>query len=194
MTQPGAPGSADAPRPPLAGPAAGTPGAASPAPAGEHEFACFYRDHIRRLTAYLMYQGATADLAADIAQDAMITAYRRWAEIRSPRAYTWTAAYRAFIRHALNDREQPAGEVPEPAPLLPRPGEAEAWLQEQHVIRVLRALPPRQRQVLALTIDDWTAAEIAELLGLDPAAVRSNLKKARRNADEHHRGTREEAP
>jgi len=26
-----------------------------------------------------MYQGAAADLAADIAQDAMITAYRRWA-------------------------------------------------------------------------------------------------------------------
>lgn len=82
MTQPGAPGSADAPRPPLAGPAAGTPGAASPAPAGEHEFACFYRDHIHRLAAYLMYQGAAADLAADIAQDAMITAYRTLHRLR----------------------------------------------------------------------------------------------------------------
>jgi RNA polymerase sigma-70 factor (ECF subfamily) len=122
----------------------------------------------------------------------MITAYRRWAEITFPRAYTWTVAYRAFIRHTVNDHEQPADEVPEPAPLLPRPGEAEAWLQEQHIIRVLRALPPRQRQVLALTIDGWSSAEIAELLGLDPAAVRSNLKKARRNADEYHRATREE--
>jgi RNA polymerase sigma-70 factor (ECF subfamily) len=194
MTHPGTPGNADPPWPPLAGPAVGTPAPASPAPGGEHEFARFYRDHIRRLAAYLMYQGAAADLAADIAQDAMITTYRRWAEIRSPRAYTWTTAYRAFTRHALNDHELPAAEVPESAPLLPRPGEAEAWLQEQHIIRVLRALPPRQRQVLALTIDGWSPAEIAELLGLDPAAVRSNLKKARRNADAHHRGTREEAP
>ena len=194
MTQPGTPGNADAARPRLADPAARTSAAASPAPRGEHEFARFYRDHIGRLAAYLMYQGAAADLAADIAQDAMIAAYPRWAEIKSPRAYTWTVAYRAFIRHAVNDHEQPAGEVPEPTPLLPHPGEAEAWLQEQHIIRVLRALPPRQRQVLALTIDGWTSAEIAELLGLDPAAVRSNLKKARRNADTYHRATREEAP
>jgi RNA polymerase sigma factor (sigma-70 family) len=108
--------------------------------------------------------------------------------------HTWTVAYRAFIRHVVNDHEQPADEVPEASPLLPGPGEAEAWLQEQHIILVLRALPPRQRQVFALTIDGWTSAEIAELLGLNPAAVRSNLKKARRNANEHHRATREEAP
>jgi RNA polymerase sigma-70 factor (ECF subfamily) len=193
MTYPGTPGNADAPRLPLADPAAGTPEAASPALGGEHEFASFYRDHIRRLAAYLIYQGAAADLAADIAQDAMITAYRRWPEIKSPRTYTWTVAYRAFIRHALDDHEQPVGEVPEPAAVLPRPGEAEAWLQQQHIIHVLRALPARQRQVLALTIDGWAPAEIAELLGLGPAAVRSNLKKARRNADEHRR-TGEKAP
>lgn len=76
--------------------------------------------------------------------------------------------------------------------MLPRPGEAEAWLQAQQVITVLRALPPRQRQVLALTIDGWPPAEIAELLGIDPAAVRSNLMKARRSAGEHHRTIAEE--
>ena len=46
--------------PPLAGPAAGAPGAASPARVVEHEFARFYRDHIRRLAACLIYQGAAA--------------------------------------------------------------------------------------------------------------------------------------
>jgi RNA polymerase sigma factor (sigma-70 family) len=192
MTHPGA---ADSPGPagPRAAPAASTPSAATPAPGREDEFARFYRGHVSRLVAYLIYQGAAAHLAADIAQDAMITVYQRWPEIKSPRAYTWTVAYRAFIRHALNGPEQPSDEVPERAALLPRPGEAEAWLQEQHIIHLLRALPPRQRQVLALTIDGWTPAEMAELLGLDPAAVRSNLKKARRNADEHRR-TMEEAP
>ena len=57
--------------------------------------------------------------------------------------------------------------------------------QAQQVIAVLRALPPRQRQVLALTIDGWSPAEISELLGIGPAAVRSNLMKARRSAGEH---------
>jgi len=192
MTYPSAADSPGTPGP-EPGPPAGTPGPPSLAQGGEREFARFYQGHIARLVGYLIYQGAAAHLAADIAQDAMITAYRRWAEIKSPKAYTWTVAYRAFIRYALNDPELPAEEIPEPALLLPRPEEAEAWLQEQHIIHVLRALPPRQRQVLALTIDGWTPAEIAELLGLEPAAVRSNLKKARRNADEQRR-TREEGP
>jgi RNA polymerase sigma factor (sigma-70 family) len=199
MTHPGTPGSADAPRQPLADPAPGRPPAESSVPGGEEpdggdEFACFYREHVGRLVAYLFYQGATAPLAADIAQDAMITAYRRWSAITSPRAYVYKVAYKAFLRHVLDAPELPVGEVPEPPVLLPRPEEAEAWLQTQQIIQVLRALPPRQRQVLALTIDGWTPAEMAEMLGIDPAAVRSSLRKARRAAGEHLRRIGEEAP
>ena len=199
MTLPGTPGSADAPGPPLVGPATGRPPAVGAVPGGEGpvgegEFSCFYREHFRRLVAYLIYQGAAAHLAADLAQDAMTTAYRRWPAITSPRAYVYKVAGRAFLRHALDAPELPVGEVPEPTSVLPRPEEAEAWLQAQQVIAVLRALPSRQRQVLALTIDGWPPAEIAELLGIDPAAVRSNLMKARRSAVEHRRRIVEEAP
>jgi RNA polymerase sigma-70 factor (ECF subfamily) len=160
----------------------------------EQEFASFYRERIGRLVAYLIYQGASANLAAELAQEAMITAYRRWREITSPRAYVWTVAYKAFLRYALHDAEESVAEVPEPAVVLPHPEEAEAWLQKQQIIEVLRALPPRQRQVLALTIDGWTPAEIADLLGIPPSAVRSNLMKARRNAAEYLRRIGEEDP
>lgn len=198
MTHPGSPEGSDAAGPPLAGPAAGgIPAGPAPgqrAPGVAEKFAAFYREHFPRLMAYLLYQGATASLAADLAQDAMITAYRRWPELTSPRAYTWKVAGRAFIRHAVTTPELPADQVPEPASMLPRPGEAEAWAQEQEVLTVLRALPPRQRQVLALTIDGWAPGEIAEMLGIDPAAVRGSLKKARRSAGEHHRRTGEETP
>jgi RNA polymerase sigma factor (sigma-70 family) len=201
MTHPGTPGSPEAPGPPppLVGPDAGGPLAGQSVPAGERaraelEFAGFYRSHFTRLVAYLVYQGATAHLAADIAQDAMATMYRRWPEIKSPRAYAYTVAYRAFIRHALDDAaETSVSEVPEPTSVLPRPGETEAWLQQQEVTEVLRALPPRQRQVLALTIDGWAPAEIAELLSIDSATVRSSLMKARRSAGQHRR-TGQEAP
>jgi hypothetical protein len=37
------------------------------------------------------------------APDAMTTAYQRWDSIGSPKAYAWTVAYRAFIRHALHE-------------------------------------------------------------------------------------------
>lgn len=154
---------------------------------GEQGFACFYHEQFGRLAAYLAYQGAPAHLAAELAQDAMITAYRRWDAITSPRAYVYTVAYRAFIRHALDKAELPVAEVPEPSAVLPHPEEAEAWLQEQQVIEVLRALPPRQGQVLALTLDGWPPAEIADLLGMDPSAVRSSLMKARRNANAYRR-------
>jgi RNA polymerase sigma-70 factor (ECF subfamily) len=131
------------------------------APVDEEEFAAFYREHFGRLAAYLIYQGAPVAVAADLAQDAMITAYRRWPDVTSPRAYVYTVAGRALVRRAMDTPELPAGEVPEPSSVLPRPGEADQWLQQQQVLSVLRALPPRQRQVLALTLDGWSAAEIA---------------------------------
>ena len=118
----------------------------------------------------------------------MATAWRRWAEITEPRAYVYKVAGRAYTRLAVHAPELSAGEVPEPTAVLPHPGEAEAWLQQQEVIQVLRALPPRQRQVLALTFDGWTPAEIAEMLGIEPDAIRASLMKARRSAaGEHHR-------
>jgi RNA polymerase sigma factor (sigma-70 family) len=193
MTHPGIPGSADAPGPPLAVPAVGRPPVvAGERPGDEREFARFYREFVTRLVAYLVYQGATTPLAADIAQDAMIVAYRRWPEITSPKAYVYSVAYREFLRQALAPTELPVGEVPEPSAILPRPEETEAWLQERQIVQMLRALPPRQRQVLALTIDGWAPAEIAEMLGIDPRAVRSNLRKARRRASELRRRTEEE--
>ena len=169
MTHPGTPGSPDAPGPPLAGPVTSrTPAARR---GDERQFARFYRENMTRLVAYLIYQGAAAHLAADIAQDAMTTAYRRWADITSPRAYVYKVAYMAFMRHALEAPEVAVGEVPEPTVLLARPDEAEEWLQTQQIMEVLRALPPRQRQVLALTIDGWTPADIADLLGQPHLAV-----------------------
>ena len=129
MTHPGIPGSPEAPGPPppvslgTSGPRAVQPAPGAERTAAVHEFAGFYRSHFTRLVAYLVYQGAAAHLAADIAQDTMATVYRRWSEISSPRAYAWTVAYRAFIRQALDDSpETPVGEVPEPASVLPSPG------------------------------------------------------------------------
>ena len=198
MTHPGTPGGADTPRPPLADLVTGMPPAASPTPggmrsSGDDEFARFYHQYFARLVAFLVYQHASVDLAVDIAQDAMITAYRKWPEITHPRAYVFKVAGRAYTRCRLGNPEQPIGEVSKPTVALPRPGETEAWLQQQEIIEVLRRLPPRQCQVLALTIDGWTPTEIAQLLDIEPEAVRASLMKARRSAAAH-RLVGEEAP
>ena len=49
------------------------------------------------------------------------------------------------------------------------------------VLAALAALPPKQRQVMAWSIDGYSPAEIARKLGADPTAVRQNLTKARKN-------------
>lgn len=154
-------------------------------PEDEEAFKRFYRAYVSRLIAYLVYQGASVDRAAEFVQDTMIKAYRRWHEIKTPEKWAYTVAYRTFLRHAVRVEEEPVGEVPEPTALLRCPEATETWLQEQEIVQVLERLPPRQRQVLALTLDGWNPAEIAKLIGIEGAAVRSNLFKARKSVAQH---------
>lgn len=148
----------------------------------EAEFSSFYRDVIRQLTGFLINHGASLPVAADIAQDTMIKAYSRWSEIRQPRAWVHTVASRALLRKLTNAREDPVEELPEPTRLVAHTDPVTQWEAHYDTLRMLDALPPRQRQVLAWTLNGFSPAEIAEHLELTPEAVRASLMKARRTA------------
>lgn len=154
-------------------------------PEEEEAFSRFYRGYLPRLTAYLVYQGAPVDRAGEFVQDTMGKAYRKWHEIEVPESWAYKVAYRTFLRYATRVEEESAGDVPEPTTLLRRPEATESWLQDQEIVQVLRGLPARQRQVLALTLDGWGPAEIAKLIGIEGAAVRSNLFKARNSVAQY---------
>lgn len=158
----------------------------------EEAFSQFYRKLVVPLSAYLVSQGAPAHLAAEIAQDTMLKAYRKWHEITWHKSWVYKVAYQAYVRHVTRVDAEPFEEVPEPTPLLPRPDQAETWAQQREIVHLLRELPPRQRQVLALHHDGWTTREIAELLGIGDATVRQNLHKARLAATRYITGRREE--
>ena len=49
------------------------------------------------------------------------------------------------------------------------------------MLATLETLPVKQRQVMALSVDEFTPAEIAQHLHADPASVRQNLRKARQS-------------
>lgn len=167
-------------------PAGPVPARVSPRSAGPGRmtgFAGFYRSHLERLVTYLVYQGSPAHQAAEFAQEAMIAVYQRWEQLEHPRAYAYTTAYRQYLRHVMKVSETPVEDIPEQPGILPRPEAAEIWLQEQEIVAVLRALPPRQRQVLALHLDGWSTDEITSLLGIGASAVGSNLLKARASAE-----------
>ena len=57
-------------------------------------------------------------------------------------------------------------------------GEAD---EEARVLDLLRRLPLRQRQVMALVYDGYTPEEISSMLGVGSAAVRANLHSARQS-------------
>jgi RNA polymerase sigma factor (sigma-70 family) len=148
-------------------------------PQVDSEFEKFYRKTTKQLVAFLLMQGACVNDAADIVQHTMTEAYRRWTRIRQPRAWAYRVASRTLIRRFATIREEFAAEPPEPRPPLLRPDAAENWEQNHDISRILAHLPPRQRQVIAWTLSEYTPSEIAAELHMTPEAVRSSLYRAR---------------
>ena len=147
----------------------------------DEDFSAFYRANIRTLVGFLINHGASMQAATDIAQGTMTDAYRRWADITHPKAWVHKAASRALAREVASV-EEPVEVVPEPSSLLPRPDGIAEWEAQHDALPLLRSLPPRQRQIMAWTLTDFTPSDIADHLGLPAETVRANLKKARHAA------------
>lgn len=164
-----------------------------PAPLVDAAFSAFYRRFVPTLVGFLLWQGARLPDATDIAQVAMSKAYRCWSTIREPEAWARRVASRELARHIANvEPEDPVGEIPEHSSLLRSLTNVSAWEQQYEVLRLLDLLPPRQRQVMAWTLDGYAPAEIAEELNITSEAVRSNLWKARKTLAQHLGVTGEE--
>lgn len=149
--------------------------------ANVEDFAACYRSEKLPLVRFLMNHGATQSEAHDAAQEAFTEAWRNWASIRAPRAWLRTVALREFYR-GLPRREIPTESFRDILPA--RPPEADLNEQARDVLAALQQLPFRQRQVMALRIDGFSPAEIASQLGIDPAAARQSLAKAKKNLSE----------
>ncbi|MFE2545084.1 RNA polymerase sigma factor [Actinacidiphila glaucinigra] len=151
--------------------------------ATDRAFSAFYREAIKPLIAYLIVSGAPAPIAAEIAQECMIELFKRWADVDHPRAYVYVAAGRMWGRKVAKvQMEAPVEKLPESTSLVPTVDALVAFESQHEMLQILKALPPRQRQVLFLTLQRFTPSEIAEQLGLDPGTVRAHLMRARRAA------------
>lgn len=143
-------------------------------------FAAFYRQSVPRLVGFLIWLGVPSADAADITQETMIKAHRRWDEIEAPEAWVRQVASRQWAAHVGRIRESPVDPLPEYNCLLPEPTSIDLVDQRHDILRLLGQLPQRQRQVLAWHLDGYSGPEIAQELKITPEAVRSNLWKARR--------------
>ena len=150
-------------------------------PRPEDSFESFYAAEMPRLVALARgLCGATG--AEDVAQEAMLVAYRKWTEVGGlERPEQWvrrTCANLAVsqfrrrmvelrVKMRISVRRPPADELDETS--------EQFWA-------AVRALPQRQAQVAALRfIYDLPIAEIARTLGCTEGTVKQHLSRARRS-------------
>lgn len=111
---------------------------------------------------------------ADLVQDALERALVRWRRLDDPEAFV----RRAMVNRSISvwrkvRRERPlAPAVDRDPPHVDRPPDHE-------LLAAVRALPPRQRAVIALRYyEDLTEAQTAEVLGCSIGTVKSQANRA----------------
>jgi RNA polymerase sigma-70 factor (ECF subfamily) len=138
-----------------------------------------------RVKAYMMRQGANAQLAEDLAQETMLTVWRKAALYSSGKgsAATWIFTIARNLRIDRLRREMPFQELPdahEAAADEAPPDEIASQRERQaRVQAVLVALPDDQREIVVLAyIDGLSHSEIARRVGVPLGTVKSRMRLA----------------
>jgi RNA polymerase sigma-70 factor, ECF subfamily len=141
--------------------------------------------HVETVYRYALRLTRRPDLAEDLAQETLLRGWRDQAklrEVRAARVWLLRIATNLWTDQLRNTRNQP--NALEADPPCPRRQPGDLGDQREQVRMALAAmdeLPPRQRQILYLaTCEELTNAEIAEVLGVSDATVKSNLSLARK--------------
>jgi RNA polymerase sigma-70 factor (ECF subfamily) len=148
-------------------------------------FAKLFRHFAPRVKSYLIRLGAGGELAEELAQETLLTVWRR-AEVYDPAraaASTWifTIARNLRIDRARRDNRPPPAEDPtDVSPPPPAPDAVLSGLQDEaRVARALKTLSQDQAQVIDLAFFGGKAhSEIALALGLPLGTVKSRLRLA----------------
>jgi len=139
-----------------------------------------YAAHWRQLVRLSVLLVRDVGTAEEVVQDAFIAVHRRWDKLRDhdrALAYLRQAVVnqsRSTLRHRMVvARHVARGPDPEPDH---EPGEV--LDRRAAVLEAMRALPQRQREVLALRYYlDLSEAQIADTLGISRGAVKSHASR-----------------
>ena len=145
-----------------------------------------YEAYGPRVKAYMMRKGADAGTAEDLAQETLLTVWRKAALYAGDKGSmtTWVFAIARNLRIDKLRREVPWQELPEgrlaEASSEPLPDEAVAEKErQQRVQAALAELPPEQKEVVSLAyLEDLSHSEIAERLALPLGTVKSRMRIA----------------
>lgn len=143
------------------------------------------RIHHRLVYGYARRVLGDEDAAVDVTQDVFVRAWRYRASCDPPRVRGWLLGIATNrVRDALRERGERPDALEDPAS-LPASGEAGLALLARgalrdEVARAVEALPPEQREVIALKyLSDLSYEEVAEALSLSVGAARMRALRAR---------------
>jgi RNA polymerase sigma-70 factor (ECF subfamily) len=159
--------------------------AAIAASADRSAFAALFDHFAPRVKSYMLRLGADGPLAEELAQETLLTVWRRAAAFdrakAAPSTWIFTIARNLRIDAARRDRRISAVDDPADAPdAEPTPDAALAAAQSGGLVRAaLGKLPPEQAEVVRLSFfSDKPHSEIAEELELPLGTVKSRLRLA----------------
>jgi len=121
------------------------------------------------------------DIGTDIAQEALLRAYRSWSTVSTmDRPGAWVR--RIAINLAADARRKRSREAHALERIEARPVGSASGSSDGGFWREVRRLPERQRTAIALRyIDDHTVDEIAEIMDISSGTVKATLFKARQS-------------
>jgi RNA polymerase sigma-70 factor (ECF subfamily) len=149
-------------------------------------FACAFDYYAPRLKSFMMKSGTSPDRAEELAQETMVTVWRKAAlfdpQKASASAWIYTIARNLRIDGLRRDRrgdrlavvlDEPPAEEPQPDAILAMTQTAEAMRD------AVQALPPDQAEVIKLSFfEDMPHSDIATALGLPLGTVKSRVRLA----------------
>ncbi len=157
-------------------------------PSPDVGFERLFAEHSQPIYIYVLRMVGDADRAADITQDTFIKAYRKLDTLTdetSTRAWIYRIATNTAIDEMRRRRFVTRMDPNEPGHDRPDrgPGPEEqviAAAMDERIQRALGRLRPNHRQCLILSdIEDMSAQQIGEVMGISYAATRTLLCRAR---------------
>lgn len=150
-------------------------------PAAVADLGSTYREHYRPLVRLASLLLDDVGACEEVVQDAFVKVWQRGPALRSPdrlpaylRSAVLNGARSQLRRRAVRGRHLAAIAGPAPA----AESTALAGDADDAVLHALRALPDRQREVLALRYYlDLSEAEIAATLGISPGSVKTHAHR-----------------
>lgn len=149
-------------------------------------FAALFGFYVPRVKAFLMRSGTPADVAEEIAQETLVTVWRKAALFDPARAgaSAWIFAIARNLRIDVARRQRrealhAMAEEPEPELAAPPDQDMEAGERQTRVRAALDHLPDEQRRIVELSFFEGRPhGDIAGLLDIPLGTVKSRLRLA----------------